>query len=29
MDILPTKMANTIANVSINSDDKKVRYKLD
>ena len=30
MDIVSTKMTNTIvANVSINSDDKKVRYKID
>ena len=29
MDILPTKITNTIAtNMSINSDDKKVRYKI-
>ena len=29
MDIASTKMTNTIAtNVSINSDDKKVRYKI-
>ena len=30
MDIVSTKMTNTIAtNVSIKSDDKKVRYKID
>ena len=30
MDIASTKITNTIAkNVSINSDDKKVRYKID